>query len=134
MQDKVNPEGEMYIIPKKYRIIENLHIIFWLVKDLCWCIVFKPLGIAMIIPTLGVAAYIVWQNRTVASELYHNLAVLFWIMANAYWMLSEFFHFDEQKIIGNITGKNLALIPFIVGLTCLLIYYVFVSPKQKNES
>jgi hypothetical protein len=132
MQDNLTNQGDMYIIPKKHRIIENLHIVFWLIKDLCWCITFKPLGILMIIPTLSIAAYIVWQNRHIASELYHNLAVLFWITANAYWMCSEFFKFDEKKVFGDLTGKNLALLPFILGLSCLFIYYVFVAPKEKR--
>jgi hypothetical protein len=132
MENNLPVQGEMYMIPKKYRIIENLHIVFWLIKDLCWCIVFKPLGIAMIFPTLCIAGYIVWQNRNVASELYHNLAVLFWIMANSFWMLSEFFHFDDKKVFGDYTGKNLALIPFIMGITCLFIYYVFVSAKERK--
>lgn len=127
-----NTNAELYIIPKKYRIIENLHILFWLVKDLCWCIVYKPLGIIMIFPTLFVAAYIVWQNRSVVSELYHNLAVLFWITANSYWMISEFYKFDEQIVIGSLTGKNLAIFPFSIGILCLLIYYVFILPREKK--
>jgi hypothetical protein len=130
-----NPTNEeLYAIPKKYRVIENLHILFWLIKDLCWCLVFKPLGIAMIFPTLSVAIYIAWQNRTVQSELYHNLAVIFWITANSLWMISEFFKFDEKKIIGNFTGKNLALIPFIIGISSLLIYYLFIAPKERKTA
>lgn len=134
MENNLPEQGSMYMIPKKYRIIENMHIVFWLVKDLCWCVVFKPLGIAMIVPTLSIAAYIVWQNRNIASELYHNLAVFFWIIANSYWMLSEFFAFDTKIIIANINGKQMAIIPFTMGITCLLIYYIFVSTKQKNLS
>ncbi len=134
MEDKNTIVADIYAIPKKQRVIENLHIVFWLIKDLCWCIVFKPLGIAMIVPTLSVAIYITWQNRKIASELYHNLAVAFWIMANSYWMISEFGSFDEKKILGNIEGKQLALIPFIIGLVCLVIYYGFVMPKEKKEA
>ncbi len=134
MENNIPLQENLYTIPKKYRLIENLHIVFWLVKDLCWCIVFKPLGIAMIFPTLAVAAYIVWQNRSIAAELYHNLAVLFWIMANSYWMITEFFYFDEKKVLGNITGKNLALIPFVLGIVCLVIYYGFIAPRERNES
>jgi hypothetical protein len=133
MQDNLTEQGEMYMIPKKYRIIENLHIVFWLVKDLCWCIVFKPLGVAMIVPTLCIAMYIVWQNRRIASELYHNLAVMFWIMANSYWMISEFFAFDDKAIISGITGKQMSVVPFVMGITCLLIYYVFVGPKERKK-
>jgi hypothetical protein len=134
MQDNLPTQGSVYMIPKKYRIIENLHIVFWLIKDLCWCIGFKSLGIAMVVPTLCIAGYIVWQNRTIASELYHNLAVLFWIVANSYWMISEFFSFDDKSFVGGIEGKIFAVIPFVMGITCLIIYYGFIGPKEKKQS
>jgi hypothetical protein len=38
-----------------------------------------------------------WKNRHIKSELAHNLAIVFWISANAYWMISEFFHFDYDE-------------------------------------
>ncbi len=132
MDNNLPVQGTMYMIPKKYRIIENLHIVFWLIKDLCWCIVFKPLGLAMIIPTLSIAVYIVWQNRNIASELYHNLAVMFWIIANSYWMISEFYKFDDRIFFDVVSGKQMAIIPFTMGITCLFIYYVFVSSKEKK--
>ena len=40
-----------YNIPLRYRKMENLHIVFWLFKDVAWCMVWRPLGIAMIFPT-----------------------------------------------------------------------------------
>lgn len=30
---------EMYSIPAAYRKMENTHILFWLVKDISWCMV-----------------------------------------------------------------------------------------------
>ncbi len=123
---------EMYTIPKRYRVIENLHIVFWIIKDLCWCILYKPLAIAMIIPTLAIAITIAWQNRKIASELYHNLAVMFWIMANAYWMISEFYGFDTTTLQYGLTGKLLALIPFSIGMLCLAYYYIFLYAKDQK--
>lgn len=123
---------ELYVIPKKYRLIENFHILFWLIKDLCWCLVYKPLGIVMIFPTLSVAIYITWQNRSNISELFHNLAVIFWITANSIWMISEFFGFDEKKIFGEFVGKNFALIPFGLGISCLLYYYLIIVAKERK--
>ncbi len=127
---KIAPEAG-YTMSKKHRATENLHIVFWLFKDISWCIVFKPLGIAMIFPTLFVAIRIMWQNKSVASELYHNLAVMFWIVANSFWMISEFFHFDESLIFGIFIGKHFALIPFLMGIICLSNYYFFIAPKEK---
>jgi hypothetical protein len=41
-----------YTVPARYRRMENMHIIFWLFKDISWCLELKPLGIAMVFPTL----------------------------------------------------------------------------------
>ncbi len=125
-------ETENYSIPKKHRIIENLHIVFWLIKDMCWCLTFKPLGVIMIIPTLSIAIYIVWQSKYIASELWHNLAVMFWIMANAFWMCTEFLNIDENKISEWFFVKHFALIPFVLGFLCLGYYYLILLPKEKK--
>jgi hypothetical protein len=115
----------LYQIPARYRKMENMHIVFWLVKDISWCMIWKVLGIAMIVPTLLIAIVIAWRTRELKSELAHNLAVLFWISANSLWMISEFFGFDTTHVWGGFTGKHLALIPFALGIFVLLYYYLF---------
>ena len=122
----------MYIIPARYRQMENMHIVFWLIKDISWCMIWKTLGLAMALPTLTIAIIIAWRTRDIKSELAHNLAITFWISANAYWMVSEFFHFDTVTVWGSLTGKHLALIPFTIGSLILLQYYVFQKPREKN--
>lgn len=127
-------EEEVYAIPAKYRQMENTHILFWLVKDISWCMVWKPLGILMILPTLGIALVIAWRTRALKSELAHNLAIVFWISANSYWMLSEFFGFDTVRI-GTITdGKHLAIIPFGIGLAILAYYYLVQKPRETKAA
>lgn len=112
-----------YIIPAKYRKMENTHILFWLLKDISWCLTLKVLGIIMIVPTLAIAAVIAWRTRKMVSELTHNLAIFFWICANSFWMITEFFGMDEHL-------KPYALIPFFTGLAPLIYYYAFYSPRQ----
>ena len=85
-----------YIIPLRYRKMENLHIVFWLFKDVAWCLGFAVLGISMIFPTLIIALVISWRTRHIVSELCHNLAIAVWISANSYWMITEFLGFDEK--------------------------------------
>jgi hypothetical protein len=114
-----------YSIPLRFRKMENLHIVFWLLKDLSWCMVWKPLGILMILPTLFISIYITWSNRNILSEACHNIAVSFWIAANSYWMISEFLGFDTIKIFNNFTYKHLAIIPFLIGIIILAWYYLF---------
>jgi hypothetical protein len=114
------PTENLYTIPAKYRRMENMHIVFWLLKDISWCMVWRPLGLAMIVPTLSIAIVIAWRTRHIAAELSHNLAIAFWITANSIWMISEFFDFDGKMIIGTITGKHLSLFPFCIGTLILL--------------
>jgi hypothetical protein len=122
-----------YIIPVKYRKMENLHIVFWLFKDIGWCMVWKPLGIMMIFPTLIISIIIAYRTRHMVSELIHNLAITFWISANSYWMISEFMNFDHLQVYSWITYKHLALIPFLIGVLCLAFYYFVWQPKHPNE-
>jgi hypothetical protein len=44
----LNEDSHRYSIPMRFRKMENLHIVFWLFKDVAWCMVWKPLGILMI--------------------------------------------------------------------------------------
>ena len=123
----------LYSIPSRLRRMENMHVVFWLLKDISWCMIWKPLGITMIVPTLSIAIWISWKNRHVKAELAHNLAIVFWITANAYWMISEFFKFDTVPIWNGFEGKHLALIPFIIGIAILAWYYIVQRPKEIEE-
>ncbi len=124
----------MYVIPARYRKMENMHIIFWLLKDVSWCLIWKVSGLIMIFPTLIISIIIAWRTRELKSELAHNLAVTFWIMANSYWMISEFFGFDTIRVWKHFEGRHLALIPFIIGFIILLHYYLIVKPKEDKQA
>jgi hypothetical protein len=138
-------EVATYTIPLRYRKMENLHIVFWLIKDISWCLFWRPLGIAMIFPTLFFAILITIRTRQFMSEACHNLAVTLWIAANAYWMLCEFFLLDGIKIIDqlglgemvffkNLTYKDLAVIPFMAGIAVLGYYYLWWKPRHREVS
>lgn len=86
----------------------------------------KPLGLFMIIPTIGAALLITWQTRHIKSELLHNLAVDFWIVANAYWMLTEFYSTND-------TLRYYTIIPFSIGLIIIAYYYFIVKPGEKRS-
>jgi hypothetical protein len=123
----------VYSIPLKYRKMENLHIVFWLFKDISWCLVWHTLGIIMIFPTLIISIIIAYRTRQFASELCHNLAITVWISANSYWMISEFMHFDAITIVGSLTYKHLAIIPFGLGVLILAYYYLWHRPRHPEE-
>lgn len=119
-------QEEMYSIPAKYRKTENLHIVFWLLKDLSWAMLWKPLGLIMIIPTLAAALFITYETRHIKSEFLHNLAVDFWIIANAYWMLTEFYTNNDDL-------RYYTMVPFSIGLVIISYYYLVVKPKEKRR-
>lgn len=120
----MSAKEEMYSIQAKYRKTENLHIVFWLLKDLSWAMLWKPLGLVMIIPTISAALLITYQTRHIKSELLHNIAVDFWILANGYWMLTEFYSTNDSL-------RYYTIIPFSIGLIIIGYYYLFVRPKEK---
>lgn len=95
---------------------ENLHIPLWLLKDTCWMLQWRAFGITMIVPTVTVAAIIAiksWREKNDAFWI--NLAVLFWIMGNSYWMICEFFHHEEIK--------DYAGFPFLAGVVAVIYFY-----------
>jgi len=114
----------IYSIPLKQRKSENLHIVFWLLKDISWCMLWRAFGLFMIVPTLGAAIFITWRARDNRTDLAHNLAVVFWISANAWWMIAEFFEFDEVPFLLGVSGRHLAMIPFACGALVLAWHYL----------
>lgn len=123
----MNQNKGAYSIPVRFRKMENLHIVFWLIKDLSWAMLWRPLGVFMIIPTVAAAVIITWQTRKIKSELLHNLAVVFWIIANCYWMLTEFFSTNDSL-------RYYAVLPFSAGIGIIVYYYAFVLPKENREA
>jgi len=123
----------LYVIPARFRKMENMHIVFWLLKDISWCMIWKVLGIAMIFPTLIISIIIAWRTRQLKAELAHNLAITFWISANSLWMISEFFGFDTIAVGHYFEGKHLALIPFLIGILILFYYYAFQKRREDRK-
>ncbi len=95
---------------------ENLHIVLWLMKDFAWIMNFQVFALSMAVPTLLVAAQLCWVTRSDRSELFHNAAVLCWIVANVIWMVGEFF-FDDGI-------RYMAAPFFVLGLLILGYFYI----------
>ena len=125
-------DNKIYSIPANFRRTENLHILLWLLKDISWAMNLRIAGLVMIVPTLTVAILITWQTRHMKSELFHNLAVDFWITANCTWMIGEFFHWDENLWHG-YGLRQASIIPFALGLGILAYYYLVLYKKNENE-
>lgn len=74
----------------------------------------KWLGAIMMVPTLLLAVYIIYKTRG-TLDFYINTAILFWIMANSFWMMMEFFNDNEYRYF--------ATIPFALGFVFVGIFY-----------
>jgi hypothetical protein len=94
---------------------ENLHILLWLIKDVCWAMAWPLGGMLMVVPTVSVAAYILYNSRGYRPDFYHNIAVCMWISANSIWMTGEFFNKEYRPI---------AVSFFAVGIAILIYYYI----------
>jgi hypothetical protein len=91
-------------------------------KDSCWMLELKLLGTCMIFPTVFLAVYL--AVKTVGTrDFYLNTAIFFWISANSFWMLMEFFNENQYK--------NFAAIPFALGFVFVAVFYL-VSGKVKG--
>ena len=104
------------------RLLENFHVLLWLIKDMCWAMEFKLLGSIMILPTLFAAIWILKITKE-QDEFWVNLAVLVWILANSAWMIVEFFQI----------GSNYYCLPFFAfGFISFTLYCYKLWKNKKN--
>jgi hypothetical protein len=99
-----------------------MHILFWLIKDMSWCLMSKTIGTIMIAPTIAVALIILARSREHMTSFVHNLAVLFWITANSLWMVGEMYCQD--------CTKPYAIWLFSAGMGVLLVYYIYLLKSR----
>jgi hypothetical protein len=104
---------------------DNMHILFWLIKDMSWCLMSKTVGTLMILPTVLIALIILWRSRDHITSFVHNLAVLFWISANSLWMVGEMYCND--------CTKPYAIWVFAAGMGVLAVYYAFLLLRKLNH-
>ncbi|MDI1235442.1 MAG: hypothetical protein PSX81_14270 [bacterium] len=104
-------------------ILEMTHIPLWLIKDLCWLLTWKTLGVIMAIPTVSVAIALTIFTQKDEARFLPNLSIAFWIIANANWMIAEFF---------NLPLRYFSIIPFIAGIIVFL-FYLYNSYKKGWE-
>lgn len=97
----------------KIRKIENLYLICWLIKDMCWMMGFKSIAVFMILPTLLMAFYVMFHSNKNIGFLTVNIAMICWIAANSAWMLHDFY-----KMLPILVSQVL----FAVGMVAMLIY------------
>lgn len=107
---------------KNVRQLENAHIFFWLIKDICWMMQYKTAGMIVAVPTFSMALYLTLATFRYKEHFYPNLAVLCWISANIVWMTGEFFFFNFAPA---------ALFLFVSGVIVISYYFLrfYKQPK-----
>ena len=76
---------------------ENLHVVFWLIKDFAWLADLKLLGMGMAVPTVLLSYWLTYKSRKNRTDYFHNLAVSFWITGKSMWMVGEFYFDDKTR-------------------------------------
>lgn len=94
-------------------VLETIHIPLWLIKDICWLMEYRTLGVIVAVPTVLVALVMVAITFKDKTAVWTNLSILFWILANANWMLAEFYNWPT---------KNYSIWPFLMGLLTFTIF------------
>lgn len=125
IMDKFIPPNNYtpFIMDKtKNKILDNLHIILWLLKDMCWSVDSK-LGIIMIPPTIIVSFFILIKQIKNINSLIYNIAICLWIIANSLWMVSELYKFEEVT-------KPIVFGCFTLGVIIIFGYYVTLFVKK----
>lgn len=105
------------------RQLDIIHVPLWIIKDTCWMMEFKALGVLMIIPTISVAIILCYKSRNYLQRLLLNGSVLCWVSANALWMLNDFFDLNIHW---------LSLMLFSLGLIVVAIYVYFRIRRHKT--
>jgi hypothetical protein len=104
----------------KHKILDNLHVALWLLKDLLWSMDNK-LGVILIIPAVVVSIYILVKQFNNRNDIYHNLAICFWILANSTWMTCELYKLNYMNLVYVLFGAG----------TIVLVYFYFTEAIKK---
>lgn len=121
---------------QKGNSLDNIHVVLWLIKDLCWVLEWKYLGLFMVFPTIGMAIYIFLKSTRFSTSYFFNLAIICWITANSSWMIGELFFSKTHIHHIYLLTKYSAATLFVVGLGVLFLYFLYTlyfKPKQNRK-
>lgn len=108
------------------RYVENIHLYFWLLKDLAWALDYKEMGITfglIAILWLGILFYYAIRAKS-TEEIYFLVPTSLWLIGNYLWMQGELENNDDA--IGRPNGKYC----MISGMVIIIFYYAFLHTKN----
>jgi uncharacterized membrane protein len=101
---------------KKQQLISDLHFPLWLLKDFLWMADLPIFSLILAIPAILVALWICMM--TAGKTLSENKMVLFWLIANTSWMISE--KFDVNIMWISYLFFGIGIIEIIKYIKCYL--------------
>ncbi len=96
---------------KKQQFISDLHFPLWLLKDFLWMADLPIFSLILAIPAILVSFWLCMM--TAGKSLSENKMILFWLLANTSWMISEKF---------DLNTLWMAYIFFSVGIIEIILY------------
>ncbi len=96
---------------KKQQFISDLHFPLWLLKDFMWMADLPIISLILAVPAILVSLWLCMM--TAGKSLSENKMILFWLLANTNWMVSEKFE---------VPTIWLAYIFFGLGLIEIIVY------------
>ncbi len=96
---------------KKQQFISDLHFPSWLLKDFFWMADMPVISLILEIPAILISLWMCMM--TAGKTLSENKMILFWLLANTSWMVSEKFHINTMWM---------SYIFFGIGIIEVIIY------------
>ena len=93
---------------KHFRQYENLHMLFWIIKDLSWSSEHLQAWGICLIPTILISADLIYLSATSTSspdytaDLVHFIVTFIWVIGNSVWAFGDFFidkYSDPQGLL-----------------------------------
>lgn len=104
------------------RYIENIHLYFWMLKDLAWSLDYRDFG--MVFGTIAVLwlGVLYWHacKKSSTEELYFLIPTTLWLFGNFIWMTGEL-------IYNNDNLRPLGADCMLIGIILVMFYHIFVK-------
>lgn len=88
---------------------------------------YRVAGLIIAVPTILVAFWMCFITYKESDHFLPNVSIAFWIVANANWMVAEFY---------DLKTKPYSIYPFLLGVLAFVIfvYIKLISRKKTNQN
>lgn len=103
------------------RYLENIHLYFWMLKDLAWANDYKFMGVTfgtIALMWIGVLFKHAFQLKS-SEEMYFLTPVLFWLLGNYLWMYGELVYNSDSGF------RPAGAFCMFRGIEIIIFYHLF---------